>query len=249
VIQRDPRDPGTLPGEGPPARRWAAVDLVVIGAGSLPLLLGVGMDAGRVLSRLHPFAPGSGHAALLSLISGTCAYLVVTLLVAGLLRLRHGTALGALGWVRPLPGWLLSALPVSAGLLLVSGQLTLVGHELFPGALNAQCTGLRHGYADAPLLAIPLAVLVAPVCEETLFRGFVYGWLRSRMRWSYAVVVSAVLFSAAHRSPLLALPLMAAGVVLAYVYERSRSIWPGVMVHALFNLCGVLLILTAPGCG
>jgi hypothetical protein len=32
-------------------------------------------------------------------------------------------------------------------------------------------------------------------------------------------------------------------------YERSRSIWPGVLVHALFNLSGLLVILGAPGCG
>ncbi len=58
------------------------------------------------------------------------------------------------------------------------------------------------GYGDsalASLVAGLLVVLVAPVCEEIFFRGFVFGGLRSRLSFAWAALVSAAIFGAATR--------------------------------------------------
>jgi len=86
--------------------------------------------------------------------------------------------------------------------------------------------------------------VIAPISEETIFRGFIYGWLR---RWgpaALAVPLSALIFSAAHQQLVLFLPLFFVGVVLALLYQGSRSILPGVLTHALFNLPNIILILS-----
>jgi membrane protease YdiL (CAAX protease family) len=91
-------------------------------------------------------------------------------------------------------------------------------------------------------------VKVAPVCEETLFRGFLYAWLRARMTWSVALVIDGLLFGAAHRSLLLLFPLAVGGMILAAVYQYSLSIWPGVVVHGFINLAATVVLITASGC-
>jgi membrane protease YdiL (CAAX protease family) len=77
--------------------------------------------------------------------------------------------------------------------------------------------------------------VIAPISEEIIFRGFTFRWLRGRLPLWGAVLVSAVLFSAAHAGwaePALFLPVFLGGVLLAYVYAKSGSVWPGVMIHA-----------------
>jgi membrane protease YdiL (CAAX protease family) len=116
---------------------------------------------------------------------------------------------------------------------------------VLPNSPNTQCTTVRDQYGGYLAVAIPLVCLIAPLSEETIFRGFIYGWLRRRLPVLPAVGISAVVFAAAHLVLVLALPLFAVGVILALLYEYSDSLLPGALVHGLFNLVGILAILGA----
>ena len=83
-------------------------------------------------------------------------------------------------------------------------------------------------------------VLVGPVAEETFFRGFVFAGLRSRYDWRLAAGMSAALFAAAHLELTFFLPAFALGYLFAYLYQRSNSIWPGLILHMLLN--GIALV-------
>jgi len=91
-----------------------------------------------------------------------------------------------------------------------------------------------------------LVGIVAPVVEETIFRGFVYAGLRRTMTVPAAALASALVFAAAHVAVpvggLLAITLI--GVVLAYLYERSGSLIAPMVTHAMYNSF-VLLLLAA----
>jgi membrane protease YdiL (CAAX protease family) len=78
-------------------------------------------------------------------------------------------------------------------------------------------------------------VLVGPVAEETFFRGFVFTGLRSRYDWRVAAAISAALFAAAHLELTFFIPAFALGFLFAYLYQRSNSIWPGLIFHMLLN--------------
>jgi membrane protease YdiL (CAAX protease family) len=78
-------------------------------------------------------------------------------------------------------------------------------------------------------------VLVAPVVEETFFRGFVFGGLRSRYDWRWAAAISAALFAAAHLQITFFIPAFILGYLFAYLYRRSNSIWPGIIIHVVVN--------------
>jgi len=128
--------------------------------------------------------------------------------------------------------------------LVGADYLQQVNQSLFPSVSNGQCVTVRHDYSHYYLLAIIVVCVIAPISEETIFRGFIYGWLH---RWgpaALAVPLSAIIFAAVHQQLVLVLPLFFVGLVLASLYQGSRSVLPGVLTHALFNLPNIILILS-----
>jgi membrane protease YdiL (CAAX protease family) len=202
---------------------------------------------GSVAVLLTNFIGGSDPTvrnAIQSTVLAVCQYAGMLFNIFVLGFMRRGGTLRDLGW-RGFKWWWLPVVPVAAYVALVGADyLQQVNQSLFPGVSNGQCVTVRHDYSHYYWLAIIVVCVIAPISEETIFRGFIYGWLR---RWgpaALAVPLSAVIFSAAHQQLVLFLPLFFVGVVLALLYEGSRSILPGVLTHALFNLPNIILILS-----
>jgi membrane protease YdiL (CAAX protease family) len=165
-----------------------------------------------------------------------------------LVGLRRGGTLQDLGWRRFKWWWIPVAVVAAYATLNIADYLQQISQHLLPNQVNQQCITVRHEFGNFIVLAIIVVCVMAPLAEETIFRGFVYGWLR---RWSpaaLAIPISGAIFAAVHQEVLLMLPLFAVGCVLALVYQGSRSLWPGAIVHALFNLPGVIAILNATSC-
>ncbi len=122
-----------------------------------------------------------------------------------------------------------------------------LGHTLLPL--------LHHPESDArvKILLIVSAAGLAPFFEECIYRGLLQSALvegfRGR-RWPAILVTSAV-FSVIHYNAVEP-PALAALFVLAiafgWLYERTGSLWPGILVHALFNAfnLAIALLLLAP---
>lgn len=99
---------------------------------------------------------------------------------------------------------------------------------------------------------IAVAVFMAPLVEECLFRGVLFGAIRPRSRfWAY--VVSVALFSLYHvwqyavmyqdaRLLLSALTYVPVSAALAFCYEQTRSVWPPVFFHMLINAASLALM-------
>jgi membrane protease YdiL (CAAX protease family) len=85
-------------------------------------------------------------------------------------------------------------------------------------------------------------VIIAPIAEEIVFRGYLYKAFRDRFRPSYAIVLSAALFSAIHLELLAAVPLFVIGVVLAYVYEKTGNLMAPITLHVLNNAVAFLFV-------
>ncbi|MCA9522113.1 MAG: CPBP family intramembrane metalloprotease [Myxococcales bacterium] len=92
------------------------------------------------------------------------------------------------------------------------------------------------------LAILPFCVAVlAPIYEEFFFRYLIFGTLRKHVDFPVAAVTSAMIFGLAHGLPLLIPVTGLLGVVMAWVYERTRSIWGPVIFHVCWN--GVNLLL------
>ena len=89
------------------------------------------------------------------------------------------------------------------------------------------------------------AVILAPVFEEIACRGLLYTSLRTRFGPWTSAMGSAALFTLPHMySPLVALGLFLGAVASAVVYERTRSLLPCIIAHAVNNALalGALLV-------
>ena len=86
-----------------------------------------------------------------------------------------------------------------------------------------------------------LMVVAAPVLEEFLFRGLIYRRLRTYCTFPVALVVSALLFGVYHGNVVQGIYAFLLGAVMAYVYERFRTILAPIIFHASANLMSVLV--------
>jgi membrane protease YdiL (CAAX protease family) len=91
-------------------------------------------------------------------------------------------------------------------------------------------------------LAGLLAVVGAPLAEETFFRGFVFGGLS---RWGFwpAAAISALLFTLVHFDPGSIIPFFCIGLALAWIFWSRGSLWDNVALHAMFNGTSFLILL------
>ncbi len=79
------------------------------------------------------------------------------------------------------------------------------------------------------------AAVAAPLFEEFLFRGFLLPSLTRYFSVWQAILISSFLFAIAHLSLSEVLPLMVLGVVLGFVYTRSRNLLAPMLLHSLWN--------------
>jgi hypothetical protein len=93
-----------------------------------------------------------------------------------------------------------------------------------------------------------IAIVVAPLSEELIFRAGLFRFLRGRVPYWLAVLFPAVIFGACHllQAPLENLPefmpLVVLGAVFSLAYERTGRIGTTIVAHALFNLNTVLFL-------
>jgi len=135
--------------------------------------------------------------------------------------LAEGTSRPALGLA-----WGLTAAVFGLAYLYVIGSLGLLDDVARD----------NKSYTELGLWVIPLGVVAAPIFEEFIFRGLIFGGLRRSFGLWPATLASAAVFAILH-PPLAIVPVFALGVCTALVYERSRSLLAPMIVHAVYNAC------------
>jgi CAAX protease family protein len=84
---------------------------------------------------------------------------------------------------------------------------------------------------------------VAPFVEEFFFRGFLYQSFRNEIGVWPAAIVSGMIFGGIHFKPEYFVPLSALGILLAWLFERTGSLWPCIAVHAINNTLAFAVLL------
>jgi CAAX protease family protein len=103
---------------------------------------------------------------------------------------------------------------------------------------------LVWGSAGAVAADVLDSCVFAPVLEELLFRGVLYGTLRLRLGTLPATIASGALFALAHGYGVVGFAsVFASGVLWAMAYERTRSLLPGMLAHAASNVQATLIVL------
>ena len=100
------------------------------------------------------------------------------------------------------------------------------------------------------LIVFITLVVLPPVTEEILFRGFLYNTLKKVTVKRVAIVVTSVLFSAAHLeflgdNPLnfiAAIDTFVLSLFIIWVYEKTNNLWAPILLHALKNLIAFVVL-------
>lgn len=243
-----PPPPGAVAEDRVP---WTWTDVLPVVTLLLPLSFAIEyLTVSAMRAVLHGIAL-STRRPIEALAADATAYGGVFLLVLLFVKVRRHASLTALGLRRAEWRWLLAALPFAWAAFILEGITGRLSQSLFPQTPANQCADIRGAYGGAFLLAVIGVAVIAPLVEEIVFRGMVFGWLRGRAPVAWAVLISAALFSLEHIGFLevtLFLPIFTAGVLLAVLYQHARSIWPTVLVHGIFNFVGVVVLFNVATC-
>lgn len=128
---------------------------------------------------------------------------------------------------------------IDLGLGLLSERLGLASHwtEWFDA-------DLAWGSPAVVTVTLVGSILFAPIFEELIFRGLLYGTLRARLAWPLAALGSAVLFAFAHGYGVAGfLSVFLSGLLWAWVYERTGSLLPSMAAHVVNNASVALTLL------
>jgi membrane protease YdiL (CAAX protease family) len=230
---------------------WTWTDVVPVLIVFFPLARLAATSVARAARAVNGSPLGGAGLSIEVLVADIAAYAVNIVLILALVVVRRHQRSNAVGWRRAPVRWLVAAPFFAMATIALSGIAGQLSDAIFPGTPNNQCADIRGAFGGLPALAVVATVLVAPVAEETVFRGFVHAWLLGRVPAWAAALVSATLFSAAHYAygqPTIFLPIFCVGLVLAVMYTYTRSIWPGVIVHAGLNLLSTIVLLTSSNC-
>ena len=144
----------------------------------------------------------------------------------------------------------------AAGLVGLYGLNELVyrlTNLIFTNRTNLNDTTISAQIDDAPHMTLLIVIFLAPFVEEVLFRGLVFGNLKSKSR-GLAYVVSCLLFALLHVWQfavvkqdvtyfLLMIQYLVPGLVLAWAYDHSGTLWASIGLHAAANALSVWTIL------
>jgi membrane protease YdiL (CAAX protease family) len=121
----------------------------------------------------------------------------------------------------------------SAAALLFSSWLIALLQWVWP--LSRQEQAWMGALADPGLATIVMVCVMAPLLEEMLFRGVMLRSFLRRYPPTVAITHSAAIFGLAHLNIYQFVNALVIGWCLGWLYERTRSIWPGVLLHAAIN--------------
>lgn len=202
-------------------------------------LLTAGIVLFFLLMAIPSFTAPPGRIDLKAIETALGLYASIILFVVGFLVFRNMNPIDAFGlrWI----SW-------RQGLVAVAFALALLLPPIYASqwvgySLSGPQTGpqpivsflIEHQSLRDRLSVILIAVVAAPLTEELVFRGCLYGFLRQTGGRFVAIAITSVLFALIHgHIPSLAgLVILAVG--LSLLYEKTGSLWAPILLHAAFN--------------
>jgi membrane protease YdiL (CAAX protease family) len=239
---RAPVPPGPEPGDqrtgDEPAQRLTAVKGLI---GLLVGIVGVIVASGLVAI---PFAvAGADLDSGGFIIVGTIVQDLAMIAAAYFLMADLGTPTPRTFGLRPFRssalGWIFAAFVAYLVLTSIYAVLVDPPSEQLPTGLDEADQNLLLAIATGMLL-----IVVAPFAEEIFFRGFLYQSFRNSLGVPLGALLSALIFGAIHLEFFKLVQLAILGVILALLFEKTGSLWPPIILHAVNNALAFAVLMS-----
>lgn len=162
------------------------------------------------------------------------------------------TALKTLGFTWKQIGWRASTLqqyllvvPSFLVYLVATVTFTMIATRFIPGfdVTETQDVGFSTSLNSLELVAAFITlVILTPVFEELIFRGVLFKGLRKKAPFWVAAAISSLAFAIAHMQWNVAVDTFALGLALCYLVEKTKSIGPAILLHAVKNAIAFTLL-------
>jgi uncharacterized protein len=165
--------------------------------------------------------------------------------VVALYLRKYRTGFKTLGWRRTdLGRAVLYLVIVLIFFVFASAAVLTLVSLLLPGfnadqAQNNDFIGAAAGHQSLALIAL---VLLPPVLEETIFRGFMFPAMAKKWGVIPGALVSSAVFGIAHFQANISIYTFLLGLLLCFMYVRLKSIFPGMALHMLNNYLAFLAL-------
>ena len=163
-----------------------------------------------------------------------------------------GTAMKVIGFSWADVGWrpvgaksLLRIVPAFLVYFFVSTGFTLLATKLIPGfnVDQTQDIGFSNLAKPSELTATFIAlVILTPIFEEIIFRGVLFRGLKRKLPFWFAAIVTSLAFAVAHLQWNVAVDTFALSLIMCYLVEKSESIVPSILLHAIKNSLAFVLL-------
>jgi membrane protease YdiL (CAAX protease family) len=235
---------------------WGWTDLVLFVVFAVAGFILISLFVGLVLSmsgaNFHRIQNNPHDVNLLSIVIQVLVDLGLLAYLAAQMRLRfHSPFWRTIGWRKPDTGRI-PLLAFYSSLILGGFFLSIIvslGSSLFPPQKNLPIETLfQDRYAT--VLFMSVAVLLAPIVEETIFRGYIYPVVARSFGKLWGILATGTLFGLLHASQLwggwsqIAL-LVFVGVVLTFARALSRTVVASFVIHTSYNSVQVIGLLVA----
>ncbi|MGN8069118.1 lysostaphin resistance A-like protein [Mucilaginibacter sp. 22184] len=136
-----------------------------------------------------------------------------------------------------IPGWLVPVLIMSALALIVGLERV---SDLLP--MPDSVEKFFENMIKKDVFSIITLTIAAPVIEEVLCRGVILNGLLKNYAPQKAILISALFFAAIHMNPWQAIPAFFGGLFMGWVFYKTRSVIPGMIIHATINSTAAVLL-------
>jgi membrane protease YdiL (CAAX protease family) len=146
--------------------------------------------------------------------------------------------------------WKVKKVPIGIYLLALVATFSLIVLIDFTTSLIPMPDFVRTMFEDAlkiDVFSFITVVIAAPILEEMLFRGVILQGFLKNYNPRKAIILSSVLFGVIHLNPWQAIAAITMGIFIGWLYVKTKSILPGIVIHFIVNLTGFTFAANTTG--
>ena len=222
---------------------WTVIDVLEAVAALLLAMVVAGQGSALLWHNLLEGVVGPTGKAMLLMAQYIVVAVAILLLVLYRIRPRSPHPFSSLG-LRVRHAWRLAGTGLVAYASFVA--ILALAAVLFRGMFALQAGDSIIQSVKTPgeaVIYFLLACVLAPVFEEIVFRGYVYAGLRRVAAPRPAMLLGGLIFASVHMNAGAIIIITLIGILLCYLYERTRSLLPGMVAHGLHNALVLAVVL------